>query len=95
MNDYQFKLVKILGQFVWHHHEDTDEVFIVIKGAMSIELRDKTVHLGEGELFVVPRGVEHKPFAEKECHVLLVEPRGVINTGNTEGELTSENDIWV
>lgn len=95
MNDYQFKLVKILGQFVWHHHEDTDEVFIVIKGAMSIELRDKTIHLGEGELFVVPRGVEHKPFAEKECHVLLVEPRGVINTGNTDGELTSENDIWV
>lgn len=95
MNDYQFKLVKILGQFVWHHHEDTDEVFIVIKGVMSIELRDKTVHLGEGELFVVPRGVEHKPFAEKECHVLLVEPRGVINTGNTDGELTSENDIWV
>lgn len=95
MNDYQFKLVKILGQFVWHHHEDTDEVFIVIKGAMSIELRDKTVHLGEGELFVVPRGVEHKPFAEKECHVLLVEPRGVINTGNTDGELTSENDIWI
>ena len=95
MNDYQFKLVKILGQFVWHHHEDTDEVFIVIKGAMSIELRDKTVHLGEGELFVVPKGVEHKPFAEKECHVLLVEPRGVINTGNTDGELTSENDIWI
>ena len=95
MNDYQFKLVKILGQFVWHHHEDTDEVFIVIKGAMSIELRDKTVHLDEGELFVVPRGVEHKPFAEKECHVLLVEPRGVINTGNTDGELTSENDIWI
>ncbi len=95
MNDYQFKLVKILGQFVWHHHENTDEVFIVVKGAMSIEFRDQTVHLSEGEMFVVPKGVEHKPFADKECQVLLVEPRGVVNTGNTDGELTSENDIWV
>lgn len=95
MNDYQFKLVKILGQFVWHHHENTDEVFIVLKGAMSIEFRDQTVHLSEGEMFVVPKGVEHKPFADKECQVLLVEPRGVVNTGNTDGELTSENDIWV
>ena len=95
MNDYQFKLVKILGQFVWHHHENTDEVFIVVKGAMSIEFRNQTVHLSEGEMFVVPKGVEHKPFADKECQVLLVEPRGVVNTGNTDGELTSENDIWV
>ena len=95
MNDYQFKLVKILGQFVWHHHENTDEVFIVVKGVMSIEFRDQTVHLSEGEMFVVPKGVEHKPFADKECQVLLVEPRGVVNTGNTDGELTSENDIWV
>jgi len=95
MNDYQFKLVKILGQFVWHHHEDTDEVFIVIKGNMSIEFRDKMVQLGEGELYVVPKGVEHKPFAVEECHVLLVEPRGVVNTGNNDGDLTSDNDVWI
>jgi len=95
MNDYQFKLVKIKGDFVWHNHEDTDEVFIVVEGSMKIEFEDRVVELDEGEMYVVPKGVEHKPFAENECKVLLVEPRGIMNTGNTEGELTASNDVWI
>lgn len=95
MNDYQFKLVKIQGEFVWHNHEDTDEVFIVIEGNMKIEFENETVELNEGEMYVVPKGVQHKPYAETECKVLLVEPRGVVNTGNTEGELTASNDVWI
>ena len=95
MNDYQFKLAKIKGEFVWHDHKDTDEVFIVIEGTMSIEFRDGVVDLGEGELCVVPRGVEHKPYAENECKIMLVEPRGVTNTGDAESEFTASNDVWV
>ena len=95
MNDYQFKLVKIKGDFVWHNHEETDEVFIVIEGKMKIDFGDETVELNEGEMYVVPKGIEHKPFAEEECKIMLVEPRGVINTGNTEGELTASNDDWI
>lgn len=95
LNDYQLKLAKLEGTFVWHHHDETDEAFLVLKGRMGIELRDRTVHLAEGELFVVPKGVEHRPFAEAECHVLLIEPRGVVNTGNAGGELRAENDVWV
>ena len=95
MNDYQFKLVKIKGDFVWHNHEDTDEVFIVIEGSMKIEFEGRVVELDEGEMYVVSKGVEHKPFAEDECKVLLVEPRGVVNTGDTEGELTASNDVWI
>ncbi|WP_431091330.1 cupin domain-containing protein [Paenibacillus sp. 8b26] len=95
MNDYQFKLVKIVGDFVWHDHQDTDEVFIVIEGEMFIDFRDGQVKISQGEMFIVPRGVEHKPFAEKECHIMLVEPRGVVNTGGTESKLTATNDIWI
>ena len=95
MNDYQIKLVKIKGDFVWHNHEDTDELFFVIKGKMYIEFKDKTIELNEGEMYVVPKGVEHKPYAENECEVMLVEPRGVVNTGNTKGELTASNDVWI
>jgi len=95
MNDYQIKLVKIKGDFVWHNHEDTDELFFVIKGKMYIEFKDKTIELNEGEMYVVPKGVEHKPYAENECEIMLVEPRGVVNTGNTEGELTASNDVWI
>jgi mannose-6-phosphate isomerase-like protein (cupin superfamily) len=95
MNDYQFKLVKIQGEFVWHNHEDTDEVFIVIEGKMKIEFENQTIELNEGEMYVVPKGVQHKPYAETECKVMLVEPRGVVNTGNTEGELTASNDVWI
>ena len=95
MNDYQFKLVKIKGDFVWHNHADTDEAFIVIEGEMSIEFEDKTIDLSEGEMYVVPKGVEHKPYADEECKVMIIEPRGVVNTGNTEGNLTASNDEWI
>ena len=95
MNDYQFKLVKIQGDFVWHEHENTDEVFVVLNGQMTIEFRAGTVELSTGEMFVVPKGVEHKPWATNECHVLLIEPRGVVNTGNTTGEKTAQNDVWI
>ncbi|KAA3620250.1 MAG: cupin domain-containing protein [Calditrichaeota bacterium] len=95
MNDYQFKLVKISGEFIWHDHKKTDEVFIVIEGKMGIEFRDRKVELSAGEMFVVPRGVEHKPYAAEECKVLLVEPKGIKNTGDSEGNLTAENDVWI
>jgi mannose-6-phosphate isomerase-like protein (cupin superfamily) len=95
MNDYQFKLVKIEGEFVWHDHPDTDEVFIVIEGTMKIEFEDRTIELREGEMLVVPKGVRHKPYAEEECKVMLVEPRGVVNTGDAEGDLTAPNDDWI
>lgn len=95
MNDYQFKLVRIQGEFVWHSHADTDEVFIVLEGAMSIELPDGRVDLKAGEMFVVPRGVEHKPVAETECKMLLVEPAGTINTGDAGGPLTAEDNVWI
>jgi mannose-6-phosphate isomerase-like protein (cupin superfamily) len=95
MNDYQFKLVKIQGDFVWHSHADTDEVFIVIEGAMKIELSSGTVELNEGDMFVVPKGVAHKPYAEEECKVMLVEPRGVVNTGDAKDKLTASNDVWI
>lgn len=95
MNDYQFKLAKVHGEFVWHDHPDTDEVFIVIDGTLDIEFRDGKVSLESGEMFVVPKGIEHKPIAQEECQIMLVEPKGVVNTGNTESELTAENDVWV
>ncbi len=95
MNDYQFKLVKIKGDFVWHNHADTDETFIVVEGKMKIEFENEAVELNEGEMYVVPKGVEHKPCAETECKIMLIEPRGVVNTGNTEGDLTASNDVWV
>jgi mannose-6-phosphate isomerase-like protein (cupin superfamily) len=95
MNDYQFKLVKIQGEFVWHSHADTDEVFIVLDGRMRIELRDGSVDLGPGEMFVVPKGVEHKPAAPDECRILLVEPCGVVNTGAAGGTMTAPNDVWI
>ncbi len=95
MNDYQFKLVKVQGEFVWHQHEDTDEVFIVIDGELVLRFRDGEVRLRAGEMYVVPKGVEHQPFAERECQVMLVEPRGVVNTGDAGGVLTAKNDVWV
>ena len=95
MNDYQFKLVKIQGEFVWHSHADTDETFIVLDGEMAIEFRDGRVQLAAGELFVVPKGVEHKPVALNECNVLLIEPRHVVNTGAAGGALTADNDVWI
>ncbi|HEK9096586.1 cupin domain-containing protein [Pseudomonas aeruginosa] len=95
MNDYQFKLVKIEGDFVWHSHADTDETFIVLAGRLRIDFRDGAVHLRPGEMYVVPRGVEHKPFAEGEVRMLLVEPCGVRNTGDQGGERTAVNDLWI
>ena len=95
MNDYQFKLVRLHGEFVWHQHADTDEVFIVIEGEMVLRFRDREIPLRAGELYVVPKGVEHQPFAADECKVMLVEPKGVINTGDAGGSLTAQNDVWV
>ena len=96
MNDYQFKLVKIEGEFVWHEHPDTDEAFIVIEGSMRIDFEDgASVELDEGEMYVVPRGVRHRPCAESECKVMLVEPKGVVNTGEADSDLTAPNDEWV
>jgi mannose-6-phosphate isomerase-like protein (cupin superfamily) len=95
LNDYQFKLAKLQGAFVWHAHEETDEAFLVLHGALRIELRDGCVELAEGELYVVPKGVEHRPVATEECHVLLVEPRGVVNTGDAEGVRPAANDVWI
>jgi mannose-6-phosphate isomerase-like protein (cupin superfamily) len=95
MNDYQFKLVKLEGDFIWHDHKDTDETFIVIEGSLRIDFRDGAVTLAAGEMFVVPRGVEHKPFAEHEVKLLLIEPRGVPNTGGAGGERTAPGDMWI
>lgn len=95
MNDYQFKIVKIEGNFVWHDHQDTDETFIVLEGNLRIDFRDGAVHVLPGEMFVVPKGVEHKPYAENEVKMLLIEPRGVPNTGHEGGERTAQNDVWI
>jgi mannose-6-phosphate isomerase-like protein (cupin superfamily) len=95
LNDYQFKLAKFEGSFVWHNHSETDEVFIVVEGELGIEFRDRTVHLSQGQMIVVSRGVDHRPFADKECKVMLIEPRGVVNTGESGGEYTAPNDVWI
>ena len=95
LNDYQFKLVKIEGDFVWHSHADTDEAFIVIEGELRIDLRDGAVTLGPGEMYVVKKGVVHKPYAAREVHMMLLEPRGVTNTGDAGGERTTPNDVWI
>lgn len=96
MNDYQFKLVKLEGDFVWHDHQDTDETFIVLKGSLRIDFRDGYVNLSEGEMYVVPKGIEHKPYAENEVELMLIEPKGVLNTGDGEvSERTATNDVWI
>ena len=95
MNDYQFKVVRLEGDFVWHDHKDTDECFIVLDGELRIDFRDGAVTLSKGEMFVVPKGVEHKPFAAKEVKLLLIEPRGVRNTGDAGGDRTAQNDVWI
>jgi mannose-6-phosphate isomerase-like protein (cupin superfamily) len=95
LNDYHFKVAKIQGEFVWHDHVETDEVFVVIKGHLDILFRDGKVSLDEGEMFVVPKGVGHKPVAESECHILLIEPAGTVNTGNVVNERRASHDTWI
>jgi hypothetical protein len=87
--------LKLEGDFVWHNHQNTDETFIVLEGLLRIDFRDGAVHVAAGEMFVVPKGVEHKPYAEHEVKLLLIEPRGVLNTGQEGGERTAENDVWI
>ena len=95
MNDYQFKLVRLQGEFVWHEHSHTDETFLVIEGSMGIAFTDRVVELNAGEMIVVRRGEAHRPFAEDECQVMIIEPAGVVNTGETGGDLIAENDVWI
>ena len=90
LNGQEVKIAKIQGEFVWHHHENEDEMFLVVHGAITLQLRDRDVHLGEGEMFIVPRGVEHRPVAEQEAHILLFEPAGTLNTGNVRNDRTYE-----
>jgi len=95
MNDYHFKIARVEGEFVWHDHPETDEVFIVLQGQLELQLRDGSVFLNEGELFVVPKGMEHKPIAKAECQILLVEPAGTLNTGDVVNERTAAADVWI
>ena len=95
LNDYQIKIVKVEGDFVWHDHSETDEFFLVIEGTLFIEFEGETMKLNAGELYVVPKGVQHRPYALEECKVMLIEPRGVVNTGEAESDLTASNDVWI
>ena len=95
MNDYHFKVVKVHGEFVWHDHPETDEVFLVLKGQLEIHFREGRVRLEQGEMYVVPKGIEHKPVAESECQLLLIEPVGTVNTGDVVSEKTAPNDVWI
>lgn len=95
LNNYQLKLVKAKREFIWHTHPETDELFFVVEGEMRLALRDRTFDVKEGELIVVPKGVEHRPICESECTVMLIEPRGTMNTGNAGGPLTDTNLEWI
>lgn len=95
LNGNLFKLAKIEGEFVWHKHDDTDELFLVIHGEFEMQFRDRNVLLREGEMIVIPKGVEHRPCAKAECHVLLAELAGTVNTGEAGGELTAPVDDWL
>lgn len=95
MNDYQFKLVRLQGEFVWHQHEDTDETFIVLEGELTIDLESGPVVLSAGEMLVIPKGMRHRPHAVFEAKVLLVEPAGVVNTGDAKSKLTAPQDVWI
>jgi mannose-6-phosphate isomerase-like protein (cupin superfamily) len=92
-NDDKIQVAKVRGEFVWHSHPDTDDLFLVLKGRVTIQLRDRDVELSEGELFVVPRGVEHRPRADDEAHVLLIEPRGTANVGDADAEAAPDVEI--
>lgn len=94
LNDSYVKLAKLKGEFVWHHHDEEDELFLVVKGRLLIKLRDGDIWLDEGEFVVIPKGVEHLPVAEEEVHVMLLEPKSTVNTGNVQSERTVENQ-WI
>lgn len=95
LNDYHIKLAKIEGEFVWHSHPETDEVFFVLNGSMIIQMRAGNIELRSGQMFVVPKGVVHNPIADEECHVMLIEPAGTVNTGDARGEMTSADEQWI
>jgi len=95
INDYHIKIAKVQGEFDWHSHPETDELFLVVKGRLDIHFHDGMISLNEGELYVVSKGVEHKPVADVECHILLIEPAGTVNTGAVVNEKTAPNDIWI
>ena len=95
MNDYQFKIVKLEGDFIWHDHKNRVRHSFVLEGVLRIDFRAGAGNLSAGEMFVVPKGVEHKPCAEREVKLLLIEPRGVLNTGHEGGERTAENEVWL
>jgi mannose-6-phosphate isomerase-like protein (cupin superfamily) len=94
LNDYHVKIAKVQGEFEWHSHPETDEFFMVIAGRLVIELPDGPVELGEGDLYVVPKGIQHKPVAENECHILMLEPAGTMNTGDAGGDRTVD-PVWI
>ena len=95
MNEYQFKLAKVKDEFIWHKHEETDETFFIIKGQLTIELKNEKLLLNKGEMVVIPKGVEHRPFADKECEIMLIEPKETVNTGNISNEMTAKNNQWI
>lgn len=95
LNDYHLKIAKIEGEFVWHSHQETDEMFLVVDGSLDIHLRDELLHLEQGDLCVIPKGVEHKPAAVKECQILMVEPAGTLNTGDAGGDMTVAETPWI
>jgi len=95
MNDYEFKIVKFKGDFVWHSHPDTDETFMIIEGTLVMNFRDRKVEVDKGEMIVIPKGVEHKPSSENGYKAILIEPEGVPNTGNVESDMTIEKIQWV
>ena len=95
MNDYQFKVVRIEGEFIWHSHPETDEAFLVLEGTLRIDLPEGCVYVNPGELYVVPRGVGHRTAAQGEAKLMMIEPRGVLNTGHEGGDRTAQNDVWI
>lgn len=95
MNDYQFKVVRIEDEFIWHSHPETDEAFFVLEGTLRIDLPHGSVYVAPGELYVVPRGVEHRTAAEGEARLMMIEPRAILNTGHEGGERTANNDVWI
>ena len=95
MNELYIKVAKLKGEFVWHHHDNEDEMFYVVKGKLVIKMRNKDIKLEEGEFYIIPKGIEHLPVAEEEVHVMLFEPKSTLNTGNLRNERTQYNLDWI